>query len=87
MGLPLYLRKTGRKTVLWDVEPDCDDALIDDAAGIVAHAVERVRPGSIVLLHVMYGSRAVTRAALPRMIETLQGRGFEFVTLSRLLDR
>jgi peptidoglycan/xylan/chitin deacetylase (PgdA/CDA1 family) len=48
--------------------------------------MEGVRPGSIVLLHDgdgynADGNRLQTAAALPRIINGLRDRGYEFVTL------
>lgn len=79
LGLPWYLARTGRITVMWDVEPETD------AGRIAADALERARPGSIILLHAMYGSREATRRALPHIIAGLQQRGFSLVTVSQLL--
>jgi peptidoglycan-N-acetylglucosamine deacetylase len=52
---------------------------------IVARTLERVRPGSIVLLHPWYGSGPEVRAALPRLIDGLHGRGYRFVTVDELV--
>lgn len=83
--LPWFLHRTGRTTVLWDVEPDSDPAVGPSAEEIAADAVRRVRPGSIVLLHVMYQSRAESRRAVPLIVDGLRARGYRFVTVPRLL--
>jgi peptidoglycan-N-acetylglucosamine deacetylase len=80
--LPYYLSATGRKTITWTVAPE---SAPDDADRIVARVLEQVQPGSIVLLHVMYESRAESRAALPDIIDGLQAKGYRFVTVSELL--
>ena len=85
-GLPHYLARTGRTTVLWDLEPDSDPALADDADAMVAHVLERARPGSIILLHPMYERRAASRAAVPGIVAGLRARGFRFVTVSALME-
>lgn len=82
LGLPLYLRRSGRPVVLWNLEPD---TFHSDADGMVQYVVDRVVPGSIVLLHVELRPRAQERAALPRIITELQSRGYRFVTLSELM--
>jgi peptidoglycan/xylan/chitin deacetylase (PgdA/CDA1 family) len=82
---PLYLASHGRTTVTWDLEPDSIPEVAGDADAIVTYVTERVRPGSIVLLHVMYDSRAASRAALPRILERLAADGYRFVTVSELL--
>ena len=86
IGLPLHLAKTDRLTVTWDVEPESDSDVAADANRIVAHVLERTKPGSIILLHVMYPSRETSRQALPGIIDGLKARGFRFVTVSELLS-
>jgi chitin deacetylase len=80
--LPYYLATTGRKTITWTVAPE---SAPNKAGRIVARVLEQTRPGSIILLHVMYESRAESRAALPGIIDGLQARGYRFVTVSDLL--
>jgi peptidoglycan/xylan/chitin deacetylase (PgdA/CDA1 family) len=82
---PLYLATHDRTTVIWDLEPDSIPEVAGDADAIVAYVTQRVRPGSIVLLHVMYDSRAASRAALPRILERLAADGYRFVSVSELL--
>ncbi|MEH3131485.1 MAG: polysaccharide deacetylase family protein [Mycolicibacterium neoaurum] len=81
--LPRYLAARDRVTVMWDVAPD--SAGNPDRDAIVEHTVRSVRPGSIVLLHVLVDSRSESRAALPRIIEQLSSSGYRFVTVSQLL--
>jgi peptidoglycan/xylan/chitin deacetylase (PgdA/CDA1 family) len=80
--LPWYLARTGRTTVLASVEPDSRFTQRD---GMVRHALENARPGSIILLHVEIPSRVEGRAALPLIISGLKQRGYRFVTVSELL--
>lgn len=80
LGLPLYLMRTGRTTVMADVLPDRRPR---DAVAMVAYAVERTRPGSIVLLHAL--GMPASREALPGIVKGLQERGYRFVTVSELL--
>jgi peptidoglycan/xylan/chitin deacetylase (PgdA/CDA1 family) len=87
VGLPRYLARTGRTTVTWDVEPDSYDDVAATPEGITRHVLAETRPGSIVLLHVMFRSRATSRAALPAVIDSLHARGYRFVTVSELLAR
>jgi len=83
--LPWFLHRTGRTTVLWDVEPDSDADVGPRAEQIAEDAVRRVRPGSIVLLHAMYPSRAESRRAVPLIVRGLRARGYRFVTVPQLL--
>lgn len=82
-ALPHYLSQHDRISVTWDVEPDSATDPGTDA--IVKDTVNTVRPGSIILLHVMYGSRAASRAAIPRIVDELRSAGYRFVTVSELL--
>jgi peptidoglycan/xylan/chitin deacetylase (PgdA/CDA1 family) len=84
--LPRYLHHTGRSTVLWDVEPESYREVAASAERIAAHVVARVRPGSIVLLHVMYPSCAESRRALPLIVDGLRAQGYRFVTVQELLE-
>jgi peptidoglycan/xylan/chitin deacetylase (PgdA/CDA1 family) len=83
--LPKYLSEHGRTTVTWDVEPD--SARDANADQIVAETVDAVRPGSIILLHVMHEGRAASRAAIPRIVDELRADGYRFVTVSDLIAR
>lgn len=82
-ALPRYLAEHDRTTVTWDVAADSEGD--PDAETIVEDTVRSVRPGSIILLHVMYDGRAASRAALPRIVDRLRGDGYRFVTVSELL--
>lgn len=82
-GLPSYLSEHDRTTVMWDVEPDSGKRADTDA--IVAETLDKVRPGSIILLHVMYDSGAASLAAIPRIAAELRAQGYRFVTVSQLL--
>jgi len=84
VGLPWYLSRTQRTTVLWSLEPDSWYA---DADGMVRHVLQEAKPGSIILLHVDLASRKEERAALPEIIRGLRAKGFEFVTVSELIAR
>lgn len=85
VGLPWYLHRTGRTTVTWDVEPESHSRIDGSAERIAAHVLERTRPGSIILLHVMFPSRAESRRAVPAIVRGLRARGYRFVTVSELM--
>lgn len=84
--LPYYLARAGRKTVTWDVEPESDPEAGSDAGRIVEHVRRRARPGSIILLHVMYPSRSESLKAVRGIAEALSADGYRFVTVSELLS-
>ncbi|MBF6316002.1 polysaccharide deacetylase family protein [Nocardia cyriacigeorgica] len=81
--LPKYLSDHDTTTVMWDVEPDSDPSA--SAEQIVAQTVREVRPGSIILLHVMFGNRANSLAAIPGIVAELKADGYRFVRVSELL--
>ena len=55
-------------------------------AAIVANVVNSVRPGSIVVLHMMGAPNAPkTAEALPKIVTLLRAKGYRFVTVSDLL--
>lgn len=83
LALPRYLAARGRTTVMWDLEPDSGRRPDPDA--LVREVLERVRPGSIVLLHPWYESGRATRDALPALIAGLRAAGYRFVTVDELL--
>lgn len=85
LALPFYLSSNNRKTITWDVAPDSDPGAGGDAAAITRHVLERARPGSIILLHVMYPGRAESMKAVPAVVEGLERAGYRFVTVSELL--
>jgi peptidoglycan/xylan/chitin deacetylase (PgdA/CDA1 family) len=81
--LPWVLSRENRLTAMWSVEGDPDPAATP--AAIAATVLDQARPGSIILLHAMYASRAATRAALPAILRGLRDRGLEPVPLRDLL--
>jgi peptidoglycan/xylan/chitin deacetylase (PgdA/CDA1 family) len=69
--------------VLWTV--DTEDYKQLGVPAIVSTAVSGARPGAIILLHDAGGNRAETVAALPQIITELRARGYQLVTVPRLL--
>jgi peptidoglycan/xylan/chitin deacetylase (PgdA/CDA1 family) len=83
--LPYYLWRTGRQNIFWDVAPEAYLEVATDPDKMVEHVLTEVRPGSIILMHVMGRKRAASRQALPGIIQGLRERGYRFVTVSELL--
>jgi len=73
----------GMRTVNWDVDPR--DWSNPGVGAIYANVIGHVQPGSIVVMHDGGGPRSETLAALPRIIDTLRGRGYRFATVTELL--
>ncbi|HEX5181641.1 MAG TPA: polysaccharide deacetylase family protein [Allosphingosinicella sp.] len=82
IGLPRAVARHGYKMILWDVE---DPRGARDPADYAARIVRQARPGSIVLMHLMYSHNGNARAALPLVLRGLQARGFKVVTVGELL--
>lgn len=83
--LPYYLSKTNRKTITWDVDPDSYPDIAANSDKIVEFVLSKTRPGTIILLHVMYPSRVESLKAVRKIIERLKAQGYSFKTVSELL--
>ena len=83
--LPYYLSRTGRKTITWDIEPDSYPEIAADAERIANYVAAAVRPGSIIILHVMYPNRRESLKSVKRIVERLRAEGYEFKTVSELI--
>jgi peptidoglycan/xylan/chitin deacetylase (PgdA/CDA1 family) len=83
------VEQLGYKTVVGDVYPR--DSHLPGQEKIVRRVLSRVITGSIIILHDGGNSvqidRTQTLAAVQEIIPQLKSRGFDFVTLSRLLSR
>jgi len=85
-GAMLAAAELGYEVVLWSLQM-LESDFPGDPAGHARHIVERVTPGAILLAHDIGASdRLVALRGLPDMIAGLRGRGYEFVTVSRLLE-
>lgn len=85
--LPYYLAQTNRKSITWDVEPESFPDVAAKTDEIVKHILANTRPGSIILLHVMYDRQRKSLNAVKPVIEGLRGQGFQFVTVSELMTQ
>ena len=70
-------------SVIWNL--DSEDWRLPGADAIVANCTNGAFSGAIVLMHDGGGNRDQDLEALPRIIETLQGKGYQFVTLNELM--
>ena len=71
-------------SVIWN--QDSEDWRRPGVDSIVANSEKGVTSGSIILMHDGGGNRDQDVEALPRIIEDLQGQGYEFVTVSELMQ-
>ena len=85
VGLPRYLASTGRTNVMWSIEPDSYRDVAATSRGIVRHVLDRIRPGSIILLHPWYPSRRTSRDAIGPLVDSLHARGYRVETVGTLL--
>ena len=77
----------GLTVVNWDVIPR--DWTNPGTEQIVSRVLEKVKPGSVILLHdgdspANSGSREQTVQALPEIIDQLRADGYSFVTIEEL---
>lgn len=75
-------RRLGLRVVLWTVDPR--DWSRPGKKHIARRVLDRVRPGSVILMHDGGGNRSQTVAALKKVLKGLKARGYKMVTLSRL---
>lgn len=80
-GLPAAARRHGYRMVMIDVE----EPLVEDPRIYADRVVREARPGSILLIHLMYRANGTARAALPLVIRGLQARGFRIVSVGELI--
>ena len=83
IGLPRALERHGYRMIMWDVEDPPDAATPEAYADAV---VRQARPGSIILMHIMYSTNRIARAALPLVVRGLQARGLHVVSVGELLQ-
>ena len=69
-----------RMYIGWTVDPL--DWMTEDAGAVVKTVVEETNPGDVILLHDCYPSSV--QAAI-RIVDLLQGKGYEFVTVDHLI--
>jgi len=84
--LPYYLSKNNVLSVTWDVEPDSILDLHSAPEVLVDYMLRHTRPGSIILMHVMFDSRNNSMEAIPGTIQGLKSKRYRFVTVSELTE-
>lgn len=71
----------GYSIILWSV--DSLDWKSHDASSVYSIIMQNVTNGSIILMHDIHDS---TADALPQLLSSLKNEGYEFITVSELLD-
>ncbi len=77
------LAPTGVTAVQWDVVSG--DAFATDADAVAEQVLDRVEPGSLVVMHCTRSAAPVTDEAVKRLVPELRARGYRFVKVSELM--
>lgn len=76
----------GEQPVQWDVISG--DSFLTDPVRVESEVLRQVRPGSIVVMHLVGAARTpATAPAVNYLIPKLRARGYRFVTLKQLLTQ
>ena len=84
--LPYYMKRNDRKTIMWDVAPESIPEIANDSKKLANYVIENSKNGSIILMHVMYKGRTTSLESLNEIIEGLKNKGFEFKTVSEIIN-
>jgi polysaccharide deacetylase family sporulation protein PdaB len=79
-------QQLGYLVILWSYHQDSKDWSLPGAQVIADHTIGHAKSGDIVLLHDGGGDRSQTVQALKSILPTLKKQGYQFVTLSDLLQ-
>lgn len=82
IGLPDAVARQRYRMIMWDVE---DPSGAETPQAYAEQILREARPGSIILMHIMYRGNRTAREALPLVVRGLRERGFRLVTVSDLL--
>ncbi|MFF4406228.1 polysaccharide deacetylase family protein [Streptomyces sp. NPDC001404] len=69
--------------VQWDVVSG--DAFAEQAGPVAAEVLDKVRPGSVVVMHCTRSAAPATEEAVRRIVPQLRARGYELVRVSELI--
>lgn len=81
VGLPYFLNKHNRDTIMWNLEPD---SYYTSASDKVKYVKDNIKPGSIILMHPMYDDSGEELNALEGILQTLSDEGYSFITVNEL---
>ena len=83
-GLASYAASHDYVVAMWSI--DSRDYMQASAGELADTVIRQAHPGAIVLLHDGGGDREMTVRALPRILDELEAQGYQFVTLSELME-
>ena len=78
--------KKGYKMVMWSWHQDTEDWANPGVKKIVNKVLTGTRPGDVILFHDAGGDRSQTIKALEEILPELKRQGYQFVTISELLE-
>ncbi|MER2111664.1 MAG: polysaccharide deacetylase family protein [Solibacillus isronensis] len=81
VGLPYYLNKTNRETIMWSLDQETYYTSADEK---INYVMENIQPGSIILLHPMYDQTGGTLQVVETILKELTKEGYRFVTVDEL---
>ena len=85
-SLPQYLSKHDMTNIMWNINPDDHPPASLSPGKILTTVMANIQPGSIIVLHPEYEHRSASLNAVEPIIVTLKKLGYEFVTVSQLLQ-
>ncbi len=83
--LPYYLKKMGKITVMCDVDSDGAEFKSRDAALICDRILNKIQPGSIIMLHDGGGDKGHIVETVRLLLQGLAKTGYSLVTVSTLM--
>jgi len=81
IGLPYYLQKQNKETIMWNLEPD---TYFTTAAEKADYVIKNMKPGSIILMHPMYNQTELQ--AVEEILKRLTNEGYTFITVDELQE-
>ena len=78
--------KNGFKVVMWSWHQDTEDWANPGVQKIVDTVLTGTKPGNVILFHDSGGDRRQTLEALDKILPELKKQGYQFVTITELLE-
>jgi peptidoglycan-N-acetylglucosamine deacetylase len=85
-GLADYAHKLNDAVLMWSADSGDSQPRRPAPATIVKNVVSQSTPGGIVLMHDGGGNHEGTAKALPEIIKQLRAQGYQFTTITELLE-
>jgi peptidoglycan-N-acetylglucosamine deacetylase len=85
-GLVTYAHKLKDAVLMWSADSGDSQPHRPTPATIVKNVLAQAKPGGIVLMHDGGGNHEGTAKALPEVIEKLRAQGYQFATITELLE-